>query len=458
MKKLVTLAVGVAVLAAFTVLSTAQEKGRPRPGLPIPQLDKVTTKQTQTIKVNTGLVGQAGTTLIAVLQPDDDWQVTADPINTQVRPAIVVDNLTPGTHFNWPAPFPYSRWISADPNKYRGALPPPRTPFTYRLCFNLPALFSAPQLTMQLRADDIVRRVRLNSSTIFNDMDPNAAASATKPGSHVGPLLSLTYTQVTGFQGGQNCVEVVVEDVQQIITGLNVAGTVTYEACNTGSAPRPPGMVGWWPLDEQAGTTVYDIAGGHNGVFKPAPIGGGGPTSVGGSYVGNSLQFPWNARAEVPNAQDLNFGTGNFTIDAWVKYTPPSPTSGTIVEKRDMSQNGYVLRIVPPFPSTQAKLQLLIGNTAYTGPDITAPAGTWFFVAAVRNGATVTLYVNNNSLPVTIPTTWQASSTYPLWIGYSSGAGSAVKLAIDEVEIFNRALSQQEIQSIFSAGSAGKCN
>jgi len=252
--------------------------------------------------------------------------------------------------------------------------------------------------------------------------------------------------------------DVLVEDVQQILTGLDVAGTVTYEMGSTGSAPRPPGMVAWWPLDEQTGTTVYDIAGGHNGTTidapGPAPIGGGGPTSVGGSYVGNSLQFGFNKWAEVPHAQDLNFGTGDFTIDAWVKYTQPPVLDG-IVEKRDLTQSGYTLRIGTPFPSNQAKLQLIISNTAYQGPDITAPVGTWIFVAATRTGNTVRLYVNNTSLTVTSGATPIASSTDPLRIGYSSP--SASKLAIDELEIFNRALSQQEIQSIFSAGSAGKC-
>lgn len=227
---------------------------------------------------------------------------------------------------------------------------------------------------------------------------------------------------------------------------------------NKACTPPPLGMVAWWPLDEQTGTTAKDIAGGHNGVFKPAPVGGGGPVSVAGSYVGNSLQFPFNARVEVPDSPDLNFGTGDFTVDAWVKYTGPSPGYGTIVEKRDMSQNGYVLRIATPYPKNQPQLQFSIGNTFYQGPDITAPAGTWFFVAAARKGATVTLSVNNDSISRTNPTTWQASSKYPLWIGFSSGAGSAVKLAIDEVEVFDRALTQSELQSIVNAGSAGKCS
>lgn len=438
-----------AVMLHLTELSNAQIRRGPRGGFLLGGL-----KPNHTINLNTGLVGQAGTTLTAVLQSDDDWQVTADPLNRTVRRATVVNNITPGSTSNWVAPFPDSRWISADPNKYKGVLGPSRTSFTYRACFNLPALFSAPELTLQLRADDIIRNVRLNGTPIFDDKDLSAVAGVGKAGSHRGPPLSIAYTQVTGFRVGVNCVEVTAEDVSQVITGLDVAGAVTYAGC----IPPPAGMVAWWPLDEQSGTTVYDIAGGHHGstkgAAKPNPIGAGGLTPVKGSYVGNSLQFGFNMHLQVPNARDLNFGTGDFTIDAWVMYTKP-PTLESIVGKRDMTQSGYTLQIGTPFPTNQPRLQFLISKTTYQGPNITAPVGTWVFVAAVRTGNTVRLYVNNTSLTVTSVATPSASSTNQLQIGYSSPSGS--NLAIDEVEIFNRALSEQEILSIFNAGSKGKC-
>jgi hypothetical protein len=210
--------------------------------------------QTQTINLNTGYK-QATTALIPILQQDDDWQVTADPVNPSgPRPAIVVDNLTQGTNYNWVAPIPISRWISAAANKYKDVLQPPRKSFTYKVCFNLPAFFSVPQLTMKLRADDIVRQVRLNSNTIFNDTNANAVASATKPGSHLGSPLSLTYTQATGFQGGQNCLEVGVEDVYQVITGLDVAGSVTYQP-----------MVPPCPTGQRGGSVVADLSTGTIG-------------------------------------------------------------------------------------------------------------------------------------------------------------------------------------------------
>jgi hypothetical protein len=245
-------------------------------------------------------------------------------------------------------------------------------------------------------------------------------------------------------------------------------------------APRPAGLIAWWPLNEQTGTTVLDIVGGHNGTtFNASPIGAGpaalaaikantwngGPVSVPGK-VGNALQFGFNIYAQVPNANatDLNFGTGDFTIDAWIKlYHYNSAVGQRIVLKHD-AYTGYVLQLGKNLLNGQTNLVLSIGDGTnggslnYDGPDITAPLETWIFVAVVRSGKTVTLYANStgttlNSVPVTynsnpLPI---ASSTNALWIGWESD------LAIDEVEIFNRPLAPSEIQGIFNAGSAGKC-
>ena len=86
--------------------------------------------------------------------------------------------------------------------------------------------------------------------------------------------------------------------------------------------------------------------------------------------------------------------------------------------------------------------------------------GQWYHVAAVRDDAakTIELYVNGNlegskSYAGKIPVSSRATSTWEavaLWGDYFNGD-------LDEVEIYNRALSDSEIQAIFNAGSAGKC-
>src|SRR5439155_13067678 len=94
-----------------------------------------------------------------------------------------------------------------------------------------------------------------------------------------------------------------------------------------------------------------------------------------------------------------------------------------------------------------------IGNEVATGVDL--PLNTWTHLAGTFDGATYSLYMNGQLLS-TAPGTLGQTNTAPLKIG-GSGDSATFGGLIDEVEIFNRALTASEIQSIFNAGSAGKC-
>jgi hypothetical protein len=180
----------------------------------------------------------------------------------------------------------------------------------------------------------------------------------------------------------------------------------------------------------------------------------GNPATIPG-YVNNALQAG-SGYVQVTPASNLNFSTGPFTIDAWVKFTPtPGTQTEPIVHKLDAS-GGYFLYIATDNQGN-SDLRLQIGTQTFLGPPITVPKGTWIFVAATRAGSVVTLRVNNDPPVVaSVMSPPNATSSTPLWIGRWTGNPHA-SLGIDEVEIFNRALDQKELDSIFNAGSVGKC-
>lgn len=242
--------------------------------------------------------------------------------------------------------------------------------------------------------------------------------------------------------------------------------------------PPPADLVAWWPLDEVAGaTTVADIVGSNVGTPRFGPPSGtatsmavacstaNGPASVVGGYVGNSMQSCNWGYVGVPNAPALNFaGASPFSIDAWIR-TPLAggPQTEPIVHKMGPSGNsGYFLYLAPPPGGGVANtLYLQIGPTVFPGPTITSVPGSWIFVAATRGNGLVNLYVGDGtnwssvvSLPE--PAALSASSSADLLIGGWDGNPHA-NLAIDEVEIFERALKEQELQEIAVARSSGKC-
>jgi uncharacterized repeat protein (TIGR01451 family) len=252
--------------------------------------------------------------------------------------------------------------------------------------------------------------------------------------------------------------------------------------CPKDCATPPPSMVSWWPMDETSGNTVVDIWDGNNGTSlnaggSPAPIGGGGPAYIQGQYVGNSLFFG-GSYVDVSPATTLGFGTGEFSIDAWVEVPPwsahPNVQIQPIVDKTAQTiggVTGYALFIYYPANTATRQLGFVIDD-GVSPPTVPTPilhtvplSPGWHHVAVTvarpTSTATVTLYVDGApSAPVTV-TVGSTSNGAALWIGKSRlqallNAGFQ-EVAIDELEIFKRALSQSEIQDIYSADKKGKC-
>ncbi len=249
-------------------------------------------------------------------------------------------------------------------------------------------------------------------------------------------------------------------------------------ACDIGAyeveaacVPPPPGMVAWWPLNETSGTVVIDIAGGHNGMAQPDPVGaftGTGPVTsttwppptfpVG--IVGNSMFFYSQRRIEVPSHADLEPGTGDFTIDAWVIYAAAGHGNLLTIARKGLPTFpgpgwGFLIR---DYSLTQGGLGFYGGQFG-GGVEEPITPNTWHHVSATLSTAangfrTVKVYVDGVSSGA-IGLNGDITSTADLLIG---GDGVlAGEIAVDEVEIFNSALTQTEIQAIYHAGSAGKC-
>jgi hypothetical protein len=87
-----------------------------------------------------------------------------------------------------------------------------------------------------------------------------------------------------------------------------------------------------------------------------------------------------------------------------------------------------------------------------------AEAGKWYHVAAVKDASGISIYVNGvredsrSPLPAFVDT-----NSTNLLIGANAVEIARLNGLIDEVEIFNRALTAEEIQSIYFAGGTGKC-
>ena len=223
--------------------------------------------------------------------------------------------------------------------------------------------------------------------------------------------------------------------------------------------PPPANMVAWYPFDwdgvpQQQDLTSYNNTGTAYGNY----------TTIYGE-VSNALQFDGaSAYVQAPAQPQLNMGTRNFSIDAWVKIANSADYSGVVVllDKRD-SYTGYHMYIYNGKPGLQ--LADPSGYTNYTSTATIPADNQWHLLAVtvVRNSHTGgTWYLDGLPVGNFDPTarTGSLNSVAPLVIGVRSanqGGYGYFKGGVDELEIFNRALSSAEVLSLMRAGSAGKC-
>jgi hypothetical protein len=229
----------------------------------------------------------------------------------------------------------------------------------------------------------------------------------------------------------------------------------------TSCLTAPSSLAGWWPGDGNAN----DIAGANNGALQ------GGATATLAGEVGQAFNFDGtNSFVQIPDSPALR--PTNLTIEAWVRFTSldsagsgGSPagdqyivfkqnTRSSDFEGFDLSKTRVAGGDVIRFLVSSATAQLAEIHSATL-----LNAGVWYHVAAVRGSNFTQLYVNGQLERQTNVAFAQNYGSLPLYFGSSGQAfwDHKFKGALDEVSLYNRALSSNEVAAIYAAGAAGKC-
>ncbi len=215
-------------------------------------------------------------------------------------------------------------------------------------------------------------------------------------------------------------------------------------------------LVAWWRFNNEPGetSTLFNdwSRNGNNGMCKVENC----PSLTPGRF-GNALQMDGNEYVDAGNGGSV---TGNLTIIAWIKRGNDGGWR-TIVSKGESQQefdHNYVLYLSP----TNALIFGFGENDGKTfrnfGTNSTIDTN-WHHIAAVVNSATdIKIYVDGVSQPGTYEgniSTILTANSKKLLIGSSSTTTEFFNGAIDEVTVWNRALSQDEIRASYNAGSYG---
>lgn len=213
--------------------------------------------------------------------------------------------------------------------------------------------------------------------------------------------------------------------------------------------------VNWWPGDE----SVYDIVGGNHGTLQGGATYGPGQISQAFQLDGidDFVMVPHS-----PHSPNLNFGTKDFTIDLWVNFINTDGEQVLIekwVQKFGNASSGWTLT---KLEDNTLRLALSEANESEVVLDVIPPSlsiNTWNHVEVTREGDKFTMYWNGTPLG-TIDCSYNLNSLSSLKMGHrgnpddtpgsESWQGFYLNGFIDEVEIFDRALSALEIEAIFT--------
>ncbi|MCI0590883.1 MAG: PKD domain-containing protein, partial [Gammaproteobacteria bacterium] len=227
-------------------------------------------------------------------------------------------------------------------------------------------------------------------------------------------------------------------------------GYVTVSAMTGGGTST--GLVAAYTFEEKNGTTVVDASGkGNNGTIS-------GATRINQGRFGKALSFDGNGNVVTVNdAASLDLTTG-MTIEAWVYPINPSanwtPWHPVVMKAGSTNTNGstYGAAAYVLYASTdtdQAATGVFTNGSwlEYLKEGPTLATNTWTHIAGTYNGTTQRLYINGEEVansPLTDPI--QVSDGV-LYIGGTPFWGEFFRGYIDEIRVYNRALTAAEIRS-----------
>jgi len=210
-----------------------------------------------------------------------------------------------------------------------------------------------------------------------------------------------------------------------------------------------PCMLSYWKLDENS-DPVIDSFDGNDGTNHGAIRNQAG-------QVGNAYSFDGvDDYLEIPHNSNLDFGTGAFTLEAWIKANTIQTSYPMILSYRGSdAYNGYFLCLNVGGAGVQGSLMLQIDGINYLPCTTDLRDNNWHHVAATRTGTTLYFYVDG-TVDGTATSNKNMNSIYDLWIGRDQASPSNTAWAglIDEVAVYSCCLPASTIDCHYQSGLA----
>jgi hypothetical protein len=280
-----------------------------------------------------------------------------------------------------------------------------------------------------------------NLNFVQDTTSGNTIATAHPFALSTGQEVKLTY-----WANGSNCGSNANYDYKIGFSGTDYFGITQTDSGNIRGKPKvcnfpQSGLIGLWHFKEGSGSAAADDSGnGNNGVATGTQI-LPGKTGLSRNFSGTT--------DKITVASTLINATDNFTILAWVKKTAGGTIDYIAGNYGTGACNGGV-EFYLNSPDTTSTLILYISGYAFSSTPFSN--GDWHSVGVTRSGSVVLFYLDGR-LDATRSLTSPINATCNFTIGNGPNYTSErFRGSIDEVMVYNRALSASEIQRVYDCG------
>jgi hypothetical protein len=219
-----------------------------------------------------------------------------------------------------------------------------------------------------------------------------------------------------------------------------------------GTAPSSSDCVAYYKFEETSGTTADNAEGtaALDGTISGCTLDQTGKIDKCFSFDGV------NDQVYVSHNTALDFGSGDFSINVWV-YRTGYGSSGSYICDRRVSLKGFRML----FNRLTGELLFdIVGSasaTATTGNDFVS-LNTWTMLTFIRSGNNIYIHKDGNSTASASATASigdidDGSPTLRIGLPRDSNSNYGFKGSMDEIAIFNTALTSDNLTNLYNGGS-----
>jgi hypothetical protein len=231
-----------------------------------------------------------------------------------------------------------------------------------------------------------------------------------------------------------------------VTNGTDECFWFSTEPLNLGGGTADDGLVFYMPLDNEE-TEAIDFVGGNNGTLVNSPTQG----ATGKINKAYDFSLSTTDYVDIADNTDLGITTGSFGV--WINADSWDDVGGGTSYWLDGRGHKYFIYST----STDVVVGTFIGATLKTVINANPSTGNWHHFMATYDGSNLRFYINGSEVDAspTAATGTIASASGNTRIGdYSGSVGDySANGSIDDLRIYNRTLSAQEVQELYEMGA-----